>query len=226
METKENQDRRHPVVIFASIVSLVFLVASALLVTAYAQSDSQAEPAGATIGVTSKQLGTDPSTDSSASKVTLQLTFDNGAVFKATQFEGEMIRVERNGSTIEIVPHVDIEHGNQVTATVLKVVHVEPAITVEERITETSSIEISREASDLPIGDLGAKIAVIRIAYEPRPPNDRKKISRLRLPNGEGGGGVGFAMGGQHCCVTCAGITMCACAVEAPCGSCCAGSCC
>jgi hypothetical protein len=196
----------------------------ALLATVYAQQVSQKNSAD-DIVVQSKQLGAVPSSASSGSKVTLRLTFDAGkdteVVFKVTQFEGSIIRVERNGSTVGIVPHIDTERGNQVTAKILKLVPVDARdISVGERIAEISSFEIGREASDLPIADFGVRVEVIGIAFEIRPPNERKKISQVHLLD-EGGG-----IEGGRCCVTCSGIQVCGCAVEGPCGSCCTGSCC
>lgn len=217
---KKNQDRRRAAGIIAGPISLALVVSSALLMTVYAQSVSQQDPVAA-VGIASKQLGTVPSSGSSRSKVTLQVTFEDGAVFKVTQYEGSLIRVERNGSRIGIIPHIDTEHGNQVTATILEGFPIEVRdISVLERIAKTSSFEIGRVASDLTRGGLGVKVAVIGIAYEDRTTNEGKKTSRLRLLNDFG------RDGGPECCVTCSGNTICGCSVEAPCGNCCVGACC
>src|SRR6185295_5288702 len=48
----------------------------------------------------------------------------------------------------------------------------------------------------------------------------------VRRSNAFGAGLVGQTGQGGECCVTCSGITVCGCAVEAPCGSCCVGPCC
>ena len=223
-ETKENQDRRRAAVIVTGFVLLVLLVSSALLATVYAQSISQKNPVDA-VGVTSKQLGTVPSTGSSRSKVTLQLTFDTGAVFRVTQFEGSLIRVERNGSTIGMIPHIDNGHGNQVTATLFEGFPLDVRdVSLLERIAKTSSFEIGREGLDLTTGGLGVKVAVIGIAYEVRTTGEGKKNSQLRLLSGPGG--IDDGGGGPECCVTCSGATVCGCSVEAPCGNCCVGLCC
>lgn len=154
------------------------------------------------------------STPESGSKVTLKLTFDNGAVFKVTQFEGAMIRIVRNNTTILLAAHIDTDRWNQVSAKIYKVLPVAAKdLSQGESIAEMSSFDISREASELPDGDLGVKVEVLDIAYAVGNIDESKRTSRVHLLN-------------KECCVTCSGITVCGAAVEADCGSCCVGSAC
>jgi len=204
-----------------SALTLFALLTVALLATVYAKQVAQKHSADDLV-IQSKQVGVVPASGASGAKVTLRLTFDAGKdtelVFKVTQFEGSVIRVERNGSTIGIVPHVNTERGNQVTAKIVKLDPFDPRdIPVGERITEINSFEIGREASDLPIGDLGFRVEVMGIAFEVASPNEGKKISKFHLLN-DGAGG--------RCCIACSGTQVCGCAVEGPCAYCCAGSCC
>jgi hypothetical protein len=189
------------------------LLATGLLATIYAQESTSQFKSGQGLVVYSKSVRTVPE---SGSKVTLRLIFDNGAVFRVTQFEGAMIRIIRNGTTIGLAAHIDVDHWNQVSAKVFNVVPVAMKdVDRGESITEMGSFDIGREASELPNGDLGVKVEVLGIAYEVGNTDENKKTSRVHLLNREG-----------ECCVTCSGITVCGGAVDAPCGSCCVGSFC
>src|SRR6185295_3886151 len=97
-------------VIMIGVATFSFIGASALLLTVYAETEPQKNVADDPITLTNKKSGT---VHSSGSRVSLRLTFDTGAVFTVTQFEGAPIRIERNGSTISMVPHVDTINGNQ-----------------------------------------------------------------------------------------------------------------
>jgi hypothetical protein len=219
-ETKENQGRRGAVIV-TGFVWIAMLASSALLVKGYSQSASQ-KPSADPIGVNSKQLGIVSSSGPSRSKVTLELTFDTGAVFRVSQYEGSLIRVERNGSTVGMIPHVDTRNGNQVTATILEGAPLNMRdVSLLERIAKTGSIELGRESSDLATGGLRVKVAIVAIVYEVSNTGETTKNSRLRLQSDPGGLGDG-----PECCVTCDGIKVCGCAVDAPCGSCCVSTCC
>lgn len=201
------------------IVNIVCSVAalSAIFVTAYAQQTSQKGSRNDFV-VSSKRSITAPS---AGSKVTLQLTFDTGAVFRVTQFEGALIRIERNGTTIGLIANIDTNHGNEVKADIYRGL---PSgardLSIKGRRPDISSFDIGREISDLPIADFGVKVAVLGIAYEVRSTGEGEEISQVRLF------GIPGELADSECCVTCSGIRVCGCSVEAPCGGCCVGSCC
>ena len=154
----------------------------------------------------------------SGSKVTLRLTFDDGAVFVVTQLEGAAIRVERNGSTTGIIAHIDPEQKDRVAADVFKVVPIEvQGVLSGERIADLTSVGIGPEGVDITKGDLSFKVEVAGIGIAPRVIPSKVSFLRFR-PQGGGGGG--------ECCVTCNGVRVCGCAVEAACGSCCCSPCC
>jgi len=205
--------------LIVNLVSSVVAI-SAVFVTVYAQQGSQTASRDDFV-VSSKRSITGSSTGSVGSKVTLQLTFDNGMVFQVTQLEGELIRVERNNSRIGIVAHID-DNGNQVRADVFKgPPEGAREISIKGRIPDISSLEIGRVASNFPITELGLTVAVLRIEYAASLPNDAEEHSRFHLFSGPGQIG-----GNGECCVICDGVRVCGCQVEAPCGSCCTGTCC
>lgn len=194
-------------------IAFFALLLAGLVSTIYAQkertqTDSPADPV-----VYGKRLGTVPS---SGSKVTLRLTFDNGAVFTVTQFEGAMIKIKRNGSTIAIVARINTEQWN-VSAKILKVVSVEArGESLGESISEMGKVDIGREASELPNGEMGVKVELIGIVYEVKVAEGRNENSRFRPLGGAG----------EECCLTCGNITACGGYVVGPCGACCVGSSC
>ena len=206
-------------VIMIGVATFSFIGASALLLTVYAETEPQKNVADDPITLTNKKSGT---VHSPGSRVSLRLTFDTGAVFTVTQFEGAPIRIERNGSTISMVPHVDTINGNQVRVDIFKGLSMSPKdVSIKNRIPDISAFEVGIEPSALPISDLGSRveIAVVGIAYEVRVPSEDKEISRFR-PLFDPPGRI------DECCLRCSEITVCGCAVEGACGSCCSGSCC
>lgn len=200
-----------------STLTLLVLLTVGLLATVYAQRVSPQKKSADNAILNSGSVGTAPE---SGSKVTLKLTFDNGTVFKVTQFEDAPIRITRHGSTIVLAAHLNSENLSEVHAKIFKVSPVETAgVHLGESIAEVGSLslDIGREVSELNEGDLAFKIEVIQIAIDTKSTEERNKLSRVHLMS-MGGGGV--------CCVTCSEITVCGCYVEGPCGSCCVGSCC
>ncbi|MEK6303420.1 MAG: hypothetical protein AABO41_22145 [Acidobacteriota bacterium] len=200
--------------ITAGTITFSALLLAGLVSTIYAQKErSQADSAEDPV-VSGKRLGTVPS---SGSKIMLRLTFDNGAVFTVAHFEGGMTKIKRNGSTIGIAARINTEQWNQVTAKIFKVVPVEvQGKSLGESIAEIGTVDIAREASELPNGEMGVKVEVIGIVYEVKVGEGRNESSRFRPLAGEGG----------ECCLTCSGITVCDCYVAGSCGSCCVGACC
>lgn len=194
------------------------LALSSVFVVVYAQQLSQKNSAPV---VSSKHVGAVSSAGSSNSKVTLRLTFDNGAIFTVTQYEGEMIRVERDGSAFGIATHIDTGHSYQVTAKILKVLPVTAPVSIaDEGTVEISSVELGRKALELPVGELGVTAEVISITYDLGTSRERKRTSRVHIYDDLIGGGD------PQCCLTCSGVTVCGCRVSGDCGSCCVGTCC
>lgn len=183
-----------------------------LSATVYAQHVTQKASSDSPV-VYSGRANTPPV---SGSKVTLKLSFSNGAVFTVTQFEGAGIRVTANGSTTLISTHLDKEHLNEIRATIRKVFSVENKGTVlGEGVSEMGSLNIG-EGSDLTEYGLECKVEIVRIVIESTVPDgEATKLSRVHI-----------MMNQEECCLTCSGVTICGCAVTGPCGSCCSGWCC
>lgn len=220
-KTKKSGDLSHAAVIVGGILSFALLVSSALFATVCAQVSSQTSSGPI---VLSKKLVTASSSHSSRAKVTVQLTFDNGAVFTVTQFEGEMIRAETHGQTIGISTHIDSDRGNQVTADVFSGIPMDSrGLSIKNRRPDISLLDIGRRPLDLSVGTGSLKIELVGISYEVASRDERKSSARFRLLDG---GGAGIEGEGPECCVTCSGNTACGCRVDATCGSCCVGGCC
>lgn len=190
------------------------LVLSGLLVTLYAQDDrSQTNPAADSIS----SRGSVGTVSASKSKVTLKLAFDNGSVFKVTQFMDRVIRVERNGSAVAIVAHMDTRRIDQVVARIYKLLPEEAGgEPLGESIGELRLSSIGNDSAEASPSNLGFRLQVIRLSLE-SDVEGTIKLSSFRPFDG----------GGEcTCCVTCNGIRVCGCAVEGDCGSCCCGTCC
>lgn len=192
--------------VFSTLALLAVLSA-----TVYAQHVTQKASSDSPV-VYSGRANTPPV---SGSKVTLKLSFSNGAVFTVTQFEGAGIRVTANGSTTVISTHLDAEHLNEIRATIFRVFSVEKRGTIlGEGVSEIGSLNI-KEGSDLTEYGLECKVEIVRIVIESTvPEGGGVKLSRVHI------------MSQEECCLTCSGYTVCGCAVSGPCGSCCCGWCC
>ena len=199
------------------------LVPCALLVKLYARDDRfQAKLPGNPIENSVRYTQSVKAVSASKSRVTLKLTFDNGQVATVTQLVGKPIRVERNGSAIAVVPHVDRATGSmdQVTAKIFRMLPTdagEPQL--GEGIGEYRLPTVGKETTDQGTTDLGFKIEVLRISLE-TDAEESIKTERVSFSPARS-----FYQGGA-CCVTCAGTMVCACRVAMDCGSCCVGSCC
>lgn len=149
----------------------------------------------------------------SDARVTMKLTFSNGAVFTVTQFEGADIRVTGNGATTIISPRLETDQSNGIRTTILRVSSGENnAAPLREHVSEIASLSINEEA-DLTRYGLECKVEVVRIVIEGE--SDRTKLSRVHIMSSP-----------AECCLTCSGYTVCGCAVSGSCGSCCSGWCC
>lgn len=214
MHNRGRQYGWHTAVIIVGTMAIAAVVSSTVLLTIYAQSQKDSAE-GLTVSLSRKST-MDPS--SSPSKITLRLTFDNGAAFTVTQFEGLPIRVERNGSSFGIATHVDTSNGNQIKADMFRGVPMNSAdVSIKDRRPDVSLFDIGREPSELPFSEFGVKVELVGISYGANARIEHHDTSRIHLM---------MAPGGSECCLTCGTITVCGCAVEGPCGSCCSGQCC
>jgi len=195
----------------AGTVVLSTLVLGALFATLHAEPQPEGQESVQS-GVSVKTVG------STKSKVTLKLTFDNGAVFTVTQLVGKPIKVEHDGSAFAIVAELDNDGtANQVKIKIFKMLSTEGSgNSLGEAIGEMRFLGVGKHAEELVQSNLGFRVHLIKLSLE----TDVEKnieLSSIRLMDG-----------GEECscCVTCSGVRVCGCAVDAGCGSCCCGVCC
>lgn len=143
--------------------------------------------------------------------VTIKFASPNGNYIHATQHKGGLIRIEKGRFIYLLTPRVDpagvifIE-----TNTLDNHLLIGPALSYDSTF---------RANVNKPPFELNKPVLLFPIWIE--------KIQRVHKTNG----GVVEELNSQWdkpkpCCLTCDGITTCACAVSAPCGSCCIDVCC
>lgn len=104
----------------------------------------------------------------SESRFTLRLTFDNGEVFEATQIEGEMIRIEKDGDTLGITPYRAAENS-ELKAKVFKVFPVRRfGSVVGEGVEELEEIGLEMRLSRVDSGNIGMYIEMVKVENVPK----------------------------------------------------------
>lgn len=142
--------------------------------------------------------------------VTLKFTMPDGTWIKATEAEGGQIVIRRKQTVLTLSPRFIGENRVGITLRLVGNLGVskvfEDSIEIENNTILRPCRELTR--AGLPFDLTIAEINRVGVALNP-----------VRSS--------GFATSDSGaCCISCSGVTACACAVEAPCGSCCAGSCC
>lgn len=133
--------------------------------------------------------------------VTLRIVMSNGTWFIASQRERGLINVQAQNWSLNVSPHC-YENGNVIAEVTGRV----------GRRSLTESLEINKQRPTSATGRNslpGIHIVTIQLI-------DIAPAKNI----------ISAASGGAACCVSCSGVEVCGCAVEAPCGSCCTGACC
>jgi|SRR5437660_194387 len=164
----------------------------------------------------SNQARTEPI---SKDQIRLKIILDNGESVQATQLEGGMIRMEIEGRGI--FGFTPIRRGQSDGVVAVKVFRItkvqKDGQVVGERIKELQTNEAGNQPTALSgLADNEPRIMIQLVGVREYP-----KITKVSSPPQIGGLGD---TGG--CCVACNGIKVCACSVDASCGSCCVGVCC
>lgn len=162
---------------------------------------------------------------SNKSKISFRLTFDKGEVFEVTQLEGEVIRIEKDGSTVGITPYLE---ADQVKVKVVKEWSVKSQNkTFGDGVLELGIFEIGKEASEVTWGELGINVQLLHFKEVT---DVRKKDNALQRHSlGKDNRGsihpLDYEIYGEVCCITCSNITVCGCSVSGPCGGCSVAGC-
>jgi hypothetical protein len=94
-------------------------------------------------------------------KITLKIRFDNGAIGEVTQFEGETIRYEKNGSVLGIIAYAE-EDG--INAKVFRIFPGKNEMGIlGERIAEVNEFKIGEQAVRVGSGDWGVGVEVLNV---------------------------------------------------------------
>jgi hypothetical protein len=138
--------------------------------------------------------------------VTLKFTLPDGNWIYATQREGSIIRVEK-GNSVYIFTPIKNNYGD------IKV-NVQVVRKTNQAFPELKASKYYKTLSEF---------------IESNPPfsteiNKIRSVSKIN--SGSGNSLEPNLSSGSSCCITCSGVTTCACAVQASCGSCCVGGCC
>jgi hypothetical protein len=155
--------------------------------------------------------------------VTLKLTLSTGEVVTAVQREGGMVRIDKQGSIIGLTPKIRDKEDGTIDVAVFRISAIKgpsgavvgEGMDLMERLEVRRSLPSKPTASDI----LQLSIEVEGIQVGPSPQAlDANRASTRKVGQ--------YAPVGDDCCVTCGGLTACACRVSQDCGSCCSGACC
>lgn len=159
----------------------------------------------------------------SETKIALEITVDNGRPKKVTQLEGGLIRIEKKGVAIfGFTPYIKDQKTGAVAVKAFSIIPIsKEGKIVGESIREIGSFEphtdIYSPAAAFNYGDSQFTFQLKQV----QPGAALNYVSEPDTPST-----IAFALGAGRCCVTCEGVTTCACSVSEDCGSCCAGVCC
>lgn len=143
-------------------------------------------------------------------RVILEVTVTNAERIQLTVHDGELARLKVDGVLYGVAPYIsNIDSGSAR----IFVARIKKAPRTKDEIVEQVA-ELDARLGGEPVSFGGApfEIAVQRL-LPPRQATDGATAKPIIEPDGS-------------CCVTCGGISACACAVSMSCGSCCADPCC
>jgi hypothetical protein len=148
--------------------------------------------------------------------VTLKLTMPNGFWMRATEGDGGHVTIQRNKTVLTLFPHILNQNRLSLTARLV-------GNSTEGPIVRETSFEIETNAVCRPLLEWSRFGVAFDFEVESvqRTSVNRHSVQVSFQNHFDIGGGAS-----GECCITCGGFTTCACAVEAPCGSCCTGLCC
>ena len=148
----------------------------------------------------------------SGTTITVNLEFEDGVQFQATQFTGAPIRVSQNGATVAVIP--ELTDGHVMLRLHNATIGANSALSLGDSL---GSIEVGKESAPFARDGINFQIRLLDVTIR----NGDGNFSQAAL------GDIGtFGGDGAECCLTCDGKTVCGCAVTGTCGSCCSGSCC
>jgi hypothetical protein len=159
----------------------------------------------------------------SETKIVLEIAVDNRRPIKVTQLEGGLIRIEKKGVAIfGFTPYIVDQKTGAVAVKAFSIIPItREGKTIGESISEIGRIEPSTVGSDsvaaFHYGDS-------QFTFQIKQVQPGAALNYVLEPDNPST--LEFIMAVSRCCVTCDGVTTCACAVSADCGSCCAGVCC
>lgn len=195
-------------------ISTGVAVIVALLTAVYAiEQISQKTTADSSVPY-SRQAATTPI---SKTRITLRLHFDTGRYYDAMQFEGGMIRIEEKDSVFGISPYLE---ADEVKVKVFKVFRVmNPEGLVAEGLSEFNEAFLLSKVP-IRVGDANWGLGVEAVNIQ----KDRIESKQASPLSGKAPSPVA-AQGFGNCCITCPPEPrVCAPAVQAPCGECCANT--
>jgi hypothetical protein len=146
--------------------------------------------------------------------VTLKVSMPNGSWIRITERDGGNATIQQHGELLRLFPHVLSENRLSLTARFVD-------SSAEKSISGETSFEIETNTVYHPPPDwsrLGGVVFDLVVESIQRMSMSGPSV-QVSFPNY-------FDKSPAECCITCGGVTACACAVDAPCGSCCAGLCC
>jgi|SRR5437868_771792 len=146
----------------------------------------------------------------SGTTITVNLEFEDGVQFQATQFTGDPIRVSRNGATVAVIP--ELTDGHVMLRLHNATIEANSALSLGDSL---GSIQVGKEPAPFVQDGIKFQIRLLDVTIRKSDGN----LSQATL------GDIG-TFGDSQCCLTCSGTTVCGCSVTGTCGSCCSGSCC
>ena len=151
-------------------------------------------------------------------KITLVFTVDGRETIQATQLEGGLIRMEKEGgSTYGFTPY--IADDGTIAVRVFNIYKiVKKGKLLGEGIREVETLQANRESDEtiLRYADNDSSFTIQVKGVQKKP---KENVSKQDY-------GLAEEAAGNKCCITCSGIKTCACEVVASCGTCCFITCC
>ena len=169
----------------------------------------------------SKQASTIPTSDE---LITLKITLSDGQTLTATEREGGMIRIEKDGRIFGVTPHIHDKDNSVIKADIFRITTIKRGGTVVgESMAIVENVEVNKSFPRSTNSDPPFTLQVERIV---KAKAIDTSVSKPKTNDGIGIDPPTDPPPVYRCCVTCGSTTACACAVTLSCGSCCSGPCC
>lgn len=145
--------------------------------------------------------------------ITVRLSLDTGVSLVASQYEGAILRIFKGGEEYSLTLYVR-QGGSDIVD-----VDVSPCSSRYVKSPKTALAMEPRRISLTRGAMSAAHVALASITHI-------ELVDVVRSPAQAEHYGVTAGGPEKECCLTCGGVTVCACAVQGPCGGCCVGWCC